>query len=47
MDTALGVLALLAVISLFFTGRLPTEQPAGDEAADEVLAGAAPLPDPA
>jgi hypothetical protein len=47
MDTALGVLALLAVISLFFTSRLPTEQPAGDDVAEDVPAGAAPLPDPA
>jgi MFS family permease len=41
MDAALAVLGLLAVASLFFTRRVPTEQPSGDDA----LAGAAPEPD--
>lgn len=31
MDAALAVLALLAVVSLFFTRRVPTEQPTGEE----------------
>jgi hypothetical protein len=33
MDTALAVLALLALISLFFTRRIPTAQPAGEDVA--------------
>ncbi len=31
MDAALGVLALLALLSLLYTGRLPVTQPQGDE----------------
>ncbi len=34
LDAALAVLALLAVVSLFFTRRVPTEQPSGDPTAD-------------
>ena len=43
MDTALALLAVLALIALFGTGRLPDRQPDGEEPspADE-LAGAAP-----
>ena len=33
LDAALAVLALLAIISLFFTRRVPTAQPSGDEPA--------------
>ena len=44
MDAALGVLALLAVASLFFTRRVPEHQPTGD---DPVAAGAPPEPAPA
>jgi EmrB/QacA subfamily drug resistance transporter len=36
MDAALAVLALLALVSLFFTARMPESQPTGDEAVDEV-----------
>jgi EmrB/QacA subfamily drug resistance transporter len=32
LDAALGVLAILAVVSLFFTARIPDEQPDGDPA---------------
>jgi len=31
LDAALGVLAVLAMISLFFTGRIPQVQPGSDE----------------
>jgi hypothetical protein len=45
LDAALGVLALLALVSLFFTGRLPNA-PVGSETPEEPgardLAGAAP-----
>jgi EmrB/QacA subfamily drug resistance transporter len=36
MDAALGVLALLAVLSLFFTRRVPEQQPTGE---DPIAAG--------
>jgi hypothetical protein len=34
LDTALGALALLAVIALFFTGRLPDISPSKQETSD-------------
>ena len=36
LDAALGVLALLALVSLFFTGRIPERQPTGDDVPDAV-----------
>jgi hypothetical protein len=33
LDSALAVLALLAMASLLFTGRLPTAQPADEQPA--------------
>ncbi|HWJ98584.1 MAG TPA: hypothetical protein VNQ33_10525, partial [Acidimicrobiales bacterium] len=33
LDTALAVLAMLAIVSLFFTRRLPDAQPTGGDAA--------------
>ncbi len=38
MHAALGVLAVLALISLMFTGRMPESQPTGDVDADPVAA---------
>jgi len=35
LDVALGVLALLAMLSLFFSGRIPTSQPSGDTPLDD------------
>jgi EmrB/QacA subfamily drug resistance transporter len=43
LDAALAVLAVIAVASLFFTGRIPDRQPTGDEDADPEV-GAEPLP---
>lgn len=40
MHASLGVLAVLAVISLLFTGRIPESQPAGEVDADPVAAAA-------
>ena len=40
LDAALGVLAVIAVISLFFTRRIPAV-PVGDEGTDEAIDGAA------
>jgi EmrB/QacA subfamily drug resistance transporter len=37
LDAALGVLAFMALLSLFFSGRIPESQPSGDEAADAEL----------
>jgi hypothetical protein len=42
MDTALAVLAVIALLALFGTGHLPDRQPDGTEAPVEELAGAAP-----
>jgi MFS family permease len=42
MDTALAVLAVIALLALFGTGRLPDHQPAGDEVLADEPAGAAP-----
>lgn len=44
MDAALGVLAVLALASLFFTARIPDQQPSGDEPEGEPEAGAGPDP---
>ena len=41
-DAALAVMALVGFVALFFTGRIPEQQPTGDEAPAEVEAGAAP-----
>ena len=41
LDAALAVLALLAVVSLMFTGRIPDHQPAGDDSETASEAGAA------
>jgi hypothetical protein len=38
MDAALGVLAVLALLALMFTGRMPEAQPTGGVEADEVAA---------
>ena len=35
LDAALAVLAILAVCSLFFSGRIPDHQPAGDPVRNE------------
>jgi len=40
LDAALAVLALVAVLSLLFTGRIPESQPTGDEVDDPALAPA-------
>jgi EmrB/QacA subfamily drug resistance transporter len=37
LDAALGVLALLALLSLFFSGRIPNSQPSGEVDADAEL----------
>jgi len=34
LDAALGVLALIALVSLLFTGRIPNTQPVGDRSGD-------------
>jgi MFS family permease len=39
LRTALSVLALLALVGLFFTGRIPTRQPAATAAAEPAAAG--------
>jgi EmrB/QacA subfamily drug resistance transporter len=38
LDAALAVLALIAVVSLMFTGRLPDSQPSGEEAPADPVA---------
>jgi len=38
MHAALGVLAVLALVSLMFTGRVPESQPTGDVDADPAVA---------
>jgi hypothetical protein len=40
MHAALGVLAVLALVSLMFTGRVPESQPTGDVDADPAAAAA-------
>jgi EmrB/QacA subfamily drug resistance transporter len=40
MDAALGALALLALLSLLFSGRIPTEQPTGEPRDDPAVAAA-------
>ena len=42
LDAALAIMALLAVVSLMFTGRIPDNQPEDDESDTDVGAGAAP-----
>jgi EmrB/QacA subfamily drug resistance transporter len=42
LDSALAVMALVGVIALFFTGRIPDHQPSGDDTPVDVEAGAAP-----
>ena len=42
LDAALAVMALLAVVSLMFTGRIPDHQPGADDVPETVDAGAAP-----
>lgn len=39
LDAALGVLAAIAVIALFFIGRLPVRQPVSDKPGQDVAAG--------
>ena len=42
LDSALAVMALVGFIALFFTGRIPDRQPAGDDLPADAEAGAAP-----
>jgi hypothetical protein len=42
LDAALAVMALVGFVALFFTGRIPDHQPAGDDVPADAEAGAAP-----
>ena len=42
LDSALAVMALVGFVALFFTGRIPDHQPAGDDVPADAEAGAAP-----